>query len=238
MGPHLCSLWRDPLDKRILVTYLTGIIDQSKERPVPRALTPAEREDVVRTLKQSGRRRFVNSGVRKTSISELAGDAGIGKGTFYLFFDSKEALYLALQEEDEQAIRAELVKELYALQERPREMFRRYLSFHFEVYANYPLLQVLWRPGEQEAIERKLPPQLLEDQRQSRREFFTGLVQLFIDEGLVTEESPERLANFGEAAFALCQQQEQLGERVFAGFVDLLVDGLTVGLMRRAPSAT
>ncbi len=67
---------------------------------MPRALTPTEREAIRNRLLAAGRERFARYGLRKTTVEELAHAAGIAKGTFYLFFASKEALYaeLLLQE--------------------------------------------------------------------------------------------------------------------------------------------
>ena len=44
-------------------------------------------------LLAAGREFFSRYGLRKTTVEELARKAGIAKGTFYLFFPSKEALY-------------------------------------------------------------------------------------------------------------------------------------------------
>ncbi len=45
-----------------------------------------------------GQRLFVDKGIGATSIDEIASAAKIAKGTFYLYFPSKEALLHAIQE--------------------------------------------------------------------------------------------------------------------------------------------
>lgn len=42
-------------------------------------------------------RLFIKHGYRRTSMDEIAVEAGIAKGTLYIYFDSKEALFIALQ---------------------------------------------------------------------------------------------------------------------------------------------
>lgn len=207
------------------------LVIESLESKMPRALTPAERDRVRETLLEAGRRRFMASGVRKTSIAELADDAGIGKGTFYLFFDSKEALWMTLQEQDEHAMRERLVRELYELRERPRAMFRRYLAFQLEVYDRYPLLQVLTRPGEQEAITRKLPAERVAAHAAEQDRFTRGLLQLFIDEEVLLERAPDRLMGWSRVAFALCQQREIVGEPAFGETTELLVESMVRALV-------
>jgi AcrR family transcriptional regulator len=41
---------------------------------------------------------FVRHGIRRTSIDDVAREAGIAKGTVYLYFDSKDALFDAVAE--------------------------------------------------------------------------------------------------------------------------------------------
>ncbi|MBC7169573.1 TetR/AcrR family transcriptional regulator [Candidatus Bipolaricaulota bacterium] len=63
---------------------------------MPRALTETEREAIRARLVEAGRELFARYGLRKTTVEELARAAGIAKGTFYLFFASKEDLYVEL----------------------------------------------------------------------------------------------------------------------------------------------
>jgi len=60
---------------------------------MPRAFTDVEKETIRDRLMQAGRECFTRYGMKKTTIEDLTGPAGIAKASFYLFFDSKEALY-------------------------------------------------------------------------------------------------------------------------------------------------
>ncbi|MBC7097821.1 TetR/AcrR family transcriptional regulator [Candidatus Bipolaricaulota bacterium] len=60
---------------------------------MPRAFREDERVVIRERLLSAGRELFSRYGLRKTTVEELARAAGIAKGTFYLFFPSKEALY-------------------------------------------------------------------------------------------------------------------------------------------------
>ena len=51
---------------------------------------------------------FARAGIRRTTVEDLANAAGISKGAFYRFFESKEALFLALTDEYEQRMQAEI----------------------------------------------------------------------------------------------------------------------------------
>lgn len=56
-------------------------------------LPPEERRE---QLKQAGLSAFVAAGYVATTIDDIVGRAGVAKGTFYLHFSSKQALFLAL----------------------------------------------------------------------------------------------------------------------------------------------
>ena len=58
------------------------------------AFTPDEKDRIVRVLVETAERLFATQGLKKTSLDELVQPAGIAKGSFYAFFDSKESLYL------------------------------------------------------------------------------------------------------------------------------------------------
>ena len=63
---------------------------------MPRAFTDKERARIHDKLLDAGRSCFTRYGLKKTTIEDLVKLAGIAKSSFYLFFESKEALYIEL----------------------------------------------------------------------------------------------------------------------------------------------
>ena len=59
-------------------------------------------------LVEAALRLFRRYGFRKTTVEEIAAEAGVGKGSVYLEFRSKEEIFFALVEEHERAILAEV----------------------------------------------------------------------------------------------------------------------------------
>lgn len=56
----------------------------------------ARHEDVRERIIEAAEQRLWHYGFKKTTIDEIASDAGVGKGTVYLHFDSKEDVTLAI----------------------------------------------------------------------------------------------------------------------------------------------
>jgi len=63
---------------------------------MPRAFTATEKATIRDKVMEAGRSCFLRFGMKKTTLDDLVKPAGIAKASFYLFFKSKEALFLEL----------------------------------------------------------------------------------------------------------------------------------------------
>ena len=61
---------------------------------MPRAFSEEEKGRIRALLIEAGKSCFTRYGLKKTTIDDLVKPAGIAKSSFYLFFDSKETLYI------------------------------------------------------------------------------------------------------------------------------------------------
>lgn len=75
---------------------------------MPRAFTADEAAAIRAKLLAAGTESFARRGIRRTTVEELAQAAGISKGAFYNFFDTKESLFLTLVEDYEIRAHAEV----------------------------------------------------------------------------------------------------------------------------------
>src|SRR5687767_13231320 len=69
-----------------------------------RRLTPRGRER-RRQLLDFAARRFAENGYHPTSVADIVGGLGVGKGVFYWYFDSKEQLFLEILRESQTDLR-------------------------------------------------------------------------------------------------------------------------------------
>ncbi len=58
-----------------------------------RSFTEREKENIKRSLQEACNESWTQYGYKKTSVDDLCKQVGISKGAFYLFFESKEALF-------------------------------------------------------------------------------------------------------------------------------------------------
>lgn len=63
------------------------------------AFTEKEKETIRLALKDAGRQCAMTIGMRKTTVDQLAESAGISKGAFYKFYETKELLFFEILED-------------------------------------------------------------------------------------------------------------------------------------------
>lgn len=95
-------------------------------------------------------KQFVQFGYRKTSISDIADHAGIGKGSLYLHYESKKELFLSCQLEEQRDIYEQFDK----ISDMPeRDRLRTYLECVLTFATSAPLSKaLLTRPKDYAAL--------------------------------------------------------------------------------------
>jgi len=95
---------------------------------MPRAFTDAEREAIRERLTAAGRECFLRFGLKKTTIEDLVRPAGIAKASFYLFFESKEALFVEVYMREMPAMMDRLLDGSFRAAGDAREAFIRLMQ--------------------------------------------------------------------------------------------------------------
>jgi AcrR family transcriptional regulator len=197
---------------------------------MPRPFSAAERSAIEVRIRAAGREQFGRVGLRKTTVSDLALAAGVAKGSFYLFFDSKETLLSSILQEEEAALRREMREQMSRPYRSARDRFAHFLRLHFQGLDAHPLLRVLRDPLELEAFSRRLPPDALDQAQADDDAFFMRFILQWQEDGALKPLAPEALEGLGRALRALNLHRALIGEARFAPLTDLLVEGLADAL--------
>ncbi|MFC5823308.1 TetR/AcrR family transcriptional regulator [Nonomuraea insulae] len=119
------------------------------------AFTPEDRARISARILDTAEGLFAAQGLKKTSLDELVAPAGIAKGSFYAFFESKEELYKEVM-----IRRAPIMgKRLAAALDRPpsAEALAALMREMIEVLTTDPFYRrLLTRPDELEAVARRV----------------------------------------------------------------------------------
>ncbi|HOK56202.1 MAG TPA: TetR/AcrR family transcriptional regulator [bacterium] len=82
-------------------------------------------------------------GYSKTTIEEITRKAGIGKGTFYLYFKNKNDLFFSIIKEEFENLMLKIKKEVEGIDdffERLKKEIEMYLDYHEKNYAFFKIL--------------------------------------------------------------------------------------------------
>ncbi len=120
-------------------------------------------------------RRLATNGYHETTIDDVCDEAGVSKGAFYGYFDTKQALFLALLEEETEALNG-VAGEL-AEQELPgAERIRRFVQAMLEVGDDAGRVQLradLWAELAGDPVVRAAFAQAVERRRTVLREWIS-----------------------------------------------------------------
>ncbi|GAA0990028.1 TetR/AcrR family transcriptional regulator [Nocardiopsis tropica] len=142
---------------------MTARTDIERGADMPPAFSPREKARITDLLLGSGEALFTARGLRKTSLEDLVAPAGIAKSSFYVFFDSKEALYLELMLRRMADVKRRVIDEALTTTDDTEEALRRFLRATLEVLDTDPLYRrLMTHPEEMDAVLRKADPARLE----------------------------------------------------------------------------
>jgi AcrR family transcriptional regulator len=183
---------------------------------MPRGFTDRERVHIRQRLLAAGREQFSRYGLRRASVDALASAAGIAKGSFYLFFDSKEALFFATLLEVEAELRQELLRRLDRPFTSPTELIEQLLYTQMEMLDSHPLLAVLNDPDTAAALLRVIPPEAMKEARTSDDRFLKSLLAARLQPGsaLLQPRSRRLLSSLPRALYAMRLQHAIIGDDV------------------------
>jgi AcrR family transcriptional regulator len=159
---------------------------------LPKGFTEQERELIRKRLIEQGYKQFSAYGLKKTNIEDLAAAAKISKGAFYLFYDSKEALFMDAVELAEQRYRQEILAMVEQPGPSPRARLYAIFKQAFALMRAMPILQFI-TGGDFELIFRKLPAEKLQEHVAGDQAFFVELVELCCGAGIPIRVPPDEI---------------------------------------------
>lgn len=144
---------------------------------MPKKYTEQEKKEIIDTLKREANLLMQEKGVKKTTVDELVKRAGIPKGTFYLFYPSKEMLLFDVSQDYHAQVDDFLSHEIYKMiREKKVSMEQPDLLDCVEELTDIILqaiemtyhscLRVLLEPESMNLILSKIPDEVLEQHRE------------------------------------------------------------------------
>lgn len=153
---------------------------------MPAGFSDNEREIITGKLKQAALECMQRYGVRKTTVEQMTDMAGISKGAFYSFFDSKEALMFEVMDENGRPIQKQLGEQLqtaHSAQQISDALYDLCMNMKSSFVID------LIKNGEIDYLMRKLPEKAVTQSytldNQFIEEYFSGFLRTDVDPATV-----------------------------------------------------
>lgn len=190
-----------------------------------KAFTDEEKTVIQERLLRAGRERFARYGIRKTNVEELARSAGISKGAFYAFYNSKEALYIDIMEQVEAEMQAELLEEVRRSGEPTKEGFKCFLLASLDLLKAHPFFAGSSRDDLQYLLL-KLPAEKVEAGIRNDIAFVGQLLQEWEEKGLKLRQGAEMVSSVVRALVLVSLQQDEFDPRLYPAMMELFADAI------------
>ena len=134
---------------------------------MPKSYSEQEREYIKKRLREEAAKCLARYGVRHTTVDEIVKRVNIPKGTFYLFYQSKELLLFEAIQEQHEVVNQKLYKAIsnLATQELSAEKLTDVIFKFYKMTEEMPILKLI-DLGEVELLVRKLPRETVEEHLQ------------------------------------------------------------------------
>lgn len=195
---------------------------------MPKSYSDKEREYIVKRLKEEASLCIEQYGIRKTTVDELVRRVKIPKGTFYLFFQSKELLFFEVLKDIHDSIQNQMLYELKKLDEsvtydKLTDIFMKF----YKLVDDTSILNLLIN-GEFEILMRKLPDYIIEEHFKHDDFEISKMISY------IPNEKNKHVENFSgafRAVFLTMLYKHEVGENCFDDALRLMIRGLVIQLM-------
>jgi len=190
---------------------------------MPKGFSAHEKEVIRARLIQEGYQLFTAHGLKKTSIDELAAAARISKGAFYLFYESKEALFMDVIEEAEQRSRQAIFAAIDRPGPSPRARLLGVLKTGFAMLKNIPMLQ-FFTGSDYDLLLARVPAEKVHAHLASDRLFLDELVSRCQKAGIPIRVQPEEIASLLYALVLSSMHADDLNLNNEGGSLNVLLE--------------
>lgn len=145
-----------------VILTISLILVKKEASDLPKSYSDQEREYIKRRLKEEAAACMAQYGIRRTTVDELVKRVNIPKGTFYLFYKSKELLLFDVILEQHELVDQKLYQAVCEIagSEFSAEKLTDVIFKFFKMAEEMPVLKLL-NFDEVELLARKLPPEVV-----------------------------------------------------------------------------
>lgn len=196
---------------------------------MPKSYSEQEREYIRKRLKEEAAICLARYGVRHTTVDEIVKRVNIPKGTFYLFYKSKELLLFEVIQEQQEEVNRELYQAISEIAGSSFSADRLTdVIFGFYKKTEEMLILKLLDVGEVELLARRLPREVVEGHFQDDTDTIEKMLALFPVKKEVDTKAVS--AAFHAIYFATLHKAE-IGEEQYDAALRMLIYGVVTQMV-------
>jgi AcrR family transcriptional regulator len=197
---------------------------------MPPPFTEKEKTRLRQKMLRAARALFARKGLKKTSLADITSSAGIAKSTFYVFFESKEALFLEVLAEDGPAVAARMQAELSSAANARDGIARLLRAIVHELETNALTRRLLTHPDELQLLADYATPEQLAASSDNGLALIVPYLQTGQRNGEVIKGDPVLFARIINAVTLLTLHRDKIGADQYDDVLNTLIDLLAKAL--------
>jgi len=194
--------------------------------------TQLEKERIKKELFEVAYRFFVEKGFKSTSLEDITSSVGIAKSTFYVFFQSKEMLYMELLSHEGEQIENQVWPKVLAAED-ISSAIKIYLDEMASELENKILTQrLIYDLEEYKLVSRKLNPEYVGSENLRSITPLMDFIRSRQDSKEILDEEPSVIAGVLRAALLIGSQKGDLLEYNYEMIRELLFEAVADRITR------
>jgi AcrR family transcriptional regulator len=196
---------------------------------MPKTFSDAERAYIKNRLMEEAQACLAQFGIRKTTVDELVRRANIPKGTFYLFYPSKELLFFDVICALHDRLHDDMLRRIGELEGNITLDTVTDLLLSLYLQVDSMAIYSLTVSGDYDMLVRKLPPEMI--RAHAKKDDFIARQLLSLLPGMHIKESDAKvLSGALRAIFCTMPHRCEIGEDVFEDAIRMMLRGVVAQL--------
>lgn len=184
--------------------------------------TDSEKEYYKKRILEEGRKKFSTEPFKDVKIIDIAIAAGIGKGSFYTFFSSKEELFFYLIGEVEKDIHKMIIQKLSSATD-VKEGLKSVMTEIIHMVRKDEMMKTMLDDRLLSSMIEKLKPETIEQMYNRDGDLISGIVEM----GLELKVNKAIAVDMLRSVFFTMQFEKELGsdpDKFYENYVDMTIE--------------
>lgn len=194
--------------------------------------TDLEKEKIREELFEVAYRFFIDKGFKSTSLEDITSSVGIAKSSFYLFFESKEKLYMELLAHEGEQIEKQVWPNVIETED-INSAIKLYLNkMTLELESRILTQRLVYDLEEYKLVSRKLNPEYVGSQKLRSIIPLMEFIKSRQDSKEIIDEDPEVIAGILKSALLIGSQRGDLQQYNYERIRELLFEAIANQITR------